>query len=170
MTFYTPDDAVNYIKSQIVAFRGVGDELVARLRAVSELKTQAIKNNDQPSIGRLIVMQGQVKDLLQEHIQLEQKLKPYAEYFGVQLGFLPLVLGAGAIAVAALLYLHFQKVANQKQALDMIAKGMINPQQAERLLDSNLGFGSILGGTMGLMAPWVAGVVALWAYLQFKKD
>ena len=106
-----------------------------------------------------------------EQLRLERHIKPFADAFGLPtLDLFPLFLVPLAAGVAALLYLHFQKVANQRNALDMIAKGMINPAQAERILDSNLGFGQLFGGTLGLIAPWALGLAAVWAYLMFRKD
>lgn len=171
MTFPSPTSALDYIKGKIGEFFRQGDVLTARLREVVQLKAEALKRNDQEAAGKLIVMQGQVSQLLQDQIQLEAKLRPFAEAFGYTgLSAVPLVLIPVAVGVASLLYLHFQKITTQRQALDMIKAGMLSPAEAEKLLDGGLGFGSLMGGTAGLILPWAALLIGVYLFIGFRKE
>ena len=167
MTFPSIDSAIGYVESKLGEFYRQGDVLVARLRAVTKLIQQAKETNDQEAMGRLIVMQSQVKSLLQDQIQLEQTLKPFAQAFGVstpQLGLFPLVLAGAAVGVASMLYLHFEKIQNQKTALDLIAKGMLKPSEAQAILEPGI-LAGMFGGGLGSM--WVYLLLGGGAYLYF---
>ena len=110
-------------------------------------------------------MEGQVRQLLDEQLLLEIKLRPFAEAMGYQnLGAVPLLLIPVAIGAASLLYLHFQKINTQRDALDLIKRGMLTPAQAESLLDSGLGFSNLLGGGIGMMLPYLVVGGGLYAY------
>ena len=170
MTFPTPQSAIDFIKNKIGEFYRQSAVLTAQLKAVGSLKQQAIKTGDQTAIGKLIVAQSQARDLLTDQINLEIKLQPFADAFGVKtLGLLPLILIPTAIGVASVLYLHFQKIANQRKALDMIAAGMLKPDEAKRILDTGLGFGELFGGSMGMLLPYVALAGGAYFFLFLKR-
>lgn len=169
MTFPSPQSAIDYVQSKIGAFFRQGDILTARLREVVQLKAEAIKRNDQETAGKLIVMQSQVSQLLQDQIQLEYKLRPFAEALGYTgLSAVPLVLIPIAVGVATLLYLHFQKIQAQRDALDLIKQGMLSPAQASSILNTGLDFSGILGGMSGLLIPGVA-LIGLYLYLTMRR-
>lgn len=165
MTFPTPQSALDYLQSKITEFYRQSSVLVARLNEVSKLKAEAITRNDQETAGKLIVMHSQVRQLLDEQVQLEIKLQPFVQAFGFTgLSGVPLVLIPVAIGVASLLYVHFQKIQAQKQALDMIKAGMLSPSQAEGILSTGLDFSGMLGGLSGLLVP---GAVLFGLYIYF---
>lgn len=172
MNFPTPQSAIDYVQSKISEFYRQSPILTERLKTIGALKQQAIKTGDQNAIGKLIVAQSQARDLLTDQINLEIKLQPFADAFGIKtgLGLLPLVLIPVAIGVASLLYLHFQKIDNQRKALDMIASGMLKPDEAKRILDTGLGFGDLMGGTAGLILPWAALLIGAYLFVGFKKE
>lgn len=166
MTFPTPQGALDYIQSKVGEFFRQSSVLIERMREVVKLKEQAIKNNDQASIGKLIVMQSQVQSLIREQIALEARMRPFAEAMGFTgLGF-PLVLIPVAIGAASLLFVHFQKIQAQKQALDMIKAGMLTPAQADNILSTGLDFSGMLGGVSGLLVP---GAVLFGLYIYFGR-
>jgi len=170
MTFPTPQAALEYLQGKIGAFYQQSGVLAARLKEIADLKKQAIARNDQETAGKLIVMAAQTRQLLDDQVQLEIKLQPFVQAFGFTgLGF-PLVLIPVAIGVASLLYLHFQKIDSQRQALDLIKRGMLTPGEAEKLLDTGLGFGNLMGGTAGLILPWAALLVGVYLFVGFKKE
>ena len=170
MTFPTPQAALDYLKGKIGDFYRQADVLQARLREIADLKRQAIARNDQASAGKLIVLFAQTKDLLNDQVQLEIQLRPFTDAFGFTgLGF-PLVLIPVAVGVATLLYLHFQKIEAQRQALDLIKRGMLTPGEADKLLDSGLGFGNLMGGTAGLILPWAALLIGVYLFVGFRKE
>lgn len=156
MTF-TLDTAENYIRGQIQAFFDNSRVLRDRLMTIGKLMQTAKAKNDQPALGKLILLQDQTKDAFNEQLRLEQQLMPFAQYFGVNasLGALPLVLGLAAIALAGAMYLQFEKVKTQGKALDMVAQGLLTPAEAAKITDSTL-IG--VGGGIGLALPVVAGL------------
>lgn len=167
MTFPTLDSASNYLKAKLQDFYNQTWVLRDRLRAIAALKIEAQKRNDQETLGKLILQTEHTKQLMMEQLALEQQLKPFADYFNITmtLGALPVILAASAVGVASVLYLHFQKLQNQKTALDLIAKGMLPAAQAEAILSAPLfSFGS---GLMGGMTPLLVGGMLL--YIMFFK-
>jgi len=144
MIFPSLQSATDYIQEnlqRLYAQRGV---LQGRLKAIVQLKDAAMKKNDQQALGQLTSMRQGVLALLQEQVELEDRLQPFANYFGVsvwrpaQLGALPVLLAGGAIVVAGLMYLHWEKLRNQATALDMIAKGILPADQADAILNPSL--------------------------------
>lgn len=171
MTFPTPQSALDYLQSKITEFYRQSSVLTARLHEVSRLKAQAVKAGDQGTIGKLIVLHAQVRQLLDEQVQLEIKLQPFVSAFGFTgLSGVPLVLIPVAVGVASLLYLHFQKIHAQRDALDLIKRGMLSPAQAETLLESGLGFGNLLGGSAGMILPWAAAAVGIYLFVNMKGN
>ncbi len=156
MTF-TLDTAENYIRGQIQAFFDNSRVLRDRLMTIGKLMQTAKAKNDQPALGKLILLQDQTKDAFNEQLRIEQQLMPFAQYFGVNvtLGALPVVLGLAAVALAGAMYLQFEKVKTQGKALDMVAQGLLTPAEAAKITDSTL-IG--VGGGIGLALPVVAGL------------
>ena len=165
MTFPSVQSALDYISDKVAEFFRQTPVLIARLNEVVKLKQEALKRGDQESAGKLIVLQTQVRQLLDDQVQLEIKLRPFADALGYTgLGVFPLILIPVAVGVASLLYLHFQKINAQRDALDLIKRGMLSPAQAETLLDSGLGFSNLMGGGIGMMLPYLVVGGGLYAY------
>lgn len=166
MTFPSVTEAENYLKSKLQEFFNQTWELKAQMQRIGALKNQAIANNDQPAIGKLILAMEQTKTLMNEQLALERQLAPFADYFGISytLNAMPLILAGAAVAVASALYLHFEKLRNQKQALDMIAAGMLDPAKAESILNAPLFTLGSLGGSMAL--PFVGLAVLYFFFIK----
>lgn len=173
MNFPSVDSAFDYIKGNLQTLYNQTWVLRDRLRAIADLKKIAQERNDQEALGKLILATEQVKALMNDQLALEQQVKPFADYFGVSyaplsLGLIPIpvYLAAGATALAAMLYLHFQKLQNQKTALDLIAKGMLPASQAEDILNPSLfSFGGF-GGNFAMLG--LVGVVVLFVLKPWK--
>lgn len=169
MTFPTPQSALDYLQSKITEFYRQSSVLTDRLREVIRLKQEAVKAGDQASIGKLIVMQSQIRQLLDEQVQLEIRLQPFVDAFGFTgLSAVPLLLIPVAVGVATLLYLHFQKIQAQRDALDLIKRGMLTPSQAEGILNTGLDFSGMLGGFSGLLVPGAV-LVGLYLYITMRR-
>lgn len=167
MTFPSIDSAAEYVRSRLRDFYAQNAILKNQLIAVSKLVGQARRNNDQEALGRLIIAQEQAKQLYNEQQALEDKLAPFADYFGVkpQLGVLPFVLAGVAVAAASMLYLHFEKIQNQTRALDLIAKGMLKPADAQAILNPSL----FSVGGFGALLPLLFGGGVLYFFLTGRK-
>jgi hypothetical protein len=169
MNFPNIATAEDYLKNTLQDFYNQRGVLTNRLTQIARLKDEAIKRDDQQTIGQLIVMRSGVLNLLQEQYDLETKLEPFRSYFGVRqwhpLGALPLILAGGAVVLASSLYLYYEKLKNQAKALDMIAKGMLPASQAEAIL--NPSFLSGVGGSFAQVGI-VAGV-GLLAFMYFMR-
>lgn len=170
MIFASVESALNYVKSRIRDFYAQSNVLKNRLIQVGALLREAKSRGAQEQIGQLIVLQSQTKDLLNEQLALEQKLVPFLSYFGFSapaLGALPVILAASAVGVAGLLYVHFEKIQNQKKALDLVAQGFLTPSEAKGILESGgiLGTGGLTGltGNLGIIA--VAGLAIYGLFL-----
>jgi hypothetical protein len=124
---------------------------------IGKLLQAAKQKNNQDALGRLIVLQSQTKEAFNEQLKIEQQLQPFADYFGVKqtLNALPVVLGLAALAVAAAMYVQFEKVRTQGKALDLVSQGLLTPAEAAKITDSTL-IG--VGGGIGLALPVVAGL------------
>jgi hypothetical protein len=134
------------------------------------LKEEAAKRNDQQALGQLIVLRQQVVGLLDEHFKLEDRLKPFAQYFGVQvwnLGLVPVILAVAGVGVATVLYLYFEKLRNQGKALDLIAKGLLPASQAEEILNPSF-FGSLTGG-FSMIGVLIAGGLGLFLFATSRR-
>ncbi len=170
MNFPSLQAAEDYIKNTLQDFYNQRGVLTNRLTSIARLKEEAIKRGDQQTIGQLIVLRSGVLNLLQEQYDLETKLDPFRVYLGVKqwtpLGVFPLVLAGGAAAVAASLYLYYEKLKNQEKALDMVAKGMLPADQAEAIL--NPGFFSGVGGSFAQVGIF-AGVGLLFFMYVMRK-
>lgn len=160
MTFPGLTEAEDYLRKKLQDFYNQTWVIKDQMTKIGQLKQQALKNNDQPALGKLQLAMDQAKQTMTEQLALEERLRPFADYFGVSysLGAMPVILAASAIAVASALYLHFQKVSNQKQALDLIAAGMLDPTNAEKILNAPLFTLGSLTGTMFLPLALIAGV------------
>lgn len=165
MTFPSVQSAMDYVKSHLSQLYGQSRVLRDRLLKIGQLMQAAKKKNDQQALGQLILLQGQTKDLFNEQLALEQRLMPFAQFFNVRtdLGAFPIVLAVSGVAVATALYLHFEKLRNQAQALDLIARGLLTPAEAEAITSSPLiGFGGAMGFTLPLLAAGGLGLFFLF--------
>jgi hypothetical protein len=167
--FASLQDATDYLQNNLQDFYNQRGVLAGRLTAIAKLKDAAAQSNNQQALGQLIVLRQQVVDLLSDQMLLEDRLKPFAEYFGVStwhppvLGMLPLVLAGAAIAVAVALYLHYEKLQNQAKALDLVARGILPASEAESIL--NPSFFSGLGGSFAQVGILAVGGLFLFLYL-----
>jgi hypothetical protein len=81
---------------------------------------------------------------LEDQGALEQRIRSVvpASWVTQNLGFFPIVIGVGAVAIAGAVYLHLQQVSSHQRTMALIAKGVLTPAQAIQLESS----GGILGG------------------------
>lgn len=162
MNFPSLSAAVDYLQTQLQAFYNQSGVLAGRLTMIHRLMESAKKAGNQQALGQLIVMRSGVNALILEQVALENKLQPYADYFGVRswrpstLGALPLILAGGAIAAASLIYLHYEKVKNQGKALELVAKGLLPASQVESILNPGL-FSGGLGQVSSILMVAVGG-------------
>lgn len=160
--FTSLQSAVEYIQEKLTDFYNQRNVLTGRLKTIQQLKDAAVKTNNQQALGQLIVLRQQVVDLLNEHFLLQDKLKPFADYFGFsgwsapQLGALPLVIAGAALTVGAALYVYYEKLKTQAKALDLIAKGILPADQAESILNPGL-FSGGLGQVSSILMLAVGG-------------
>jgi hypothetical protein len=168
--FLSIDSAIDYLRSKLQDFYNQSRVLRDRLITIGLLLQKARDKGDQVSIGKLIVLQSQTKDLFNDQLALEQKLMPFAQYFGIKtdLAAVPLALAGLAIAAATALYLHYQKLQNQKQALDLVAKGLLSPTEAKQIIEAGsiLGAGGLTGLTqnIGLIMVLAIGGLFIWQW------
>ncbi len=135
MTFLSPSAAVDFIRQKLRDFYAQKSLLLdqqQRLRVVKE----AAQKQRKP-LTPILALEAEVQASLRRHGYLETALSPFAKWLAVPTGQLgvaiPLLLVGVAIPVAGLLYLHFQKVRSQQQALALIEKGILTPEQAAAL-------------------------------------
>jgi hypothetical protein len=163
MTFFSPSAAMDYIRQKLRDFTAQKSFLLdqqQRLRAALIRAEKAGK-----SVAPILALQGEVQTSLNRHGYLETALAPIAKWLDVPTGQLgvaiPLLLAGVAIPVAGLLYLHFQKVRTHQQALDMIEKGLLTPEQAATLAAKPLFELGTFGVTPLLLVAVVGGIFLL---------
>lgn len=165
MTFPTPEIALDWLKDKLRDFYAQSGVLKDKLILTGQLMTKAKAKHDQAALGQLTAQQVQWKTLLTEQLALEQKIGPIAQYLGVStgLGLVPVVVALIAIPTAALVYTHFQKIQNQSKSLDLIAKGLLTPEEAKAIAAQPLIGGGLLAGIggMGLLAVALIGLFFL---------
>lgn len=138
MRFFSVDSAVAWIKGKLASFDQIGLQLREDLIKVGQLITQA-KNKNKP-VAPIRDLQIKIRKTLTDHINLENRLLPFREYFG--LGALPVIIAAVAIPLAGILYLHFQKASNHRKSLELIERGMLTVGEAQALAKQPMfGFG-----------------------------
>ena len=135
MTFFSPSAAMDFIRQKLRDFYAQKSFLLdqqQRLRAALVRAEKAGK-----SVAPILALQAEVQSSLNRHGYLETALAPFAKWLDVPTGQLgvaiPLVLAGLAIPIAGLLYLHFQKVRTHQQALNLIERGLLTPEQAATL-------------------------------------
>lgn len=174
MNFPSLASAEAYLRDKLQDFYNQRAVLQLRLRSIVQLKEAAIKKDDQQALGQLIVLRQGVLNLLQEHVEMENRLEPFRSYFGVSfstapsLGALPLILAGGAIAIATSLYLYYEKLQVQGKALEMVAKGLLPASQAEAIL--NPSFFSGIGGSFAQVGMLAIGGIFLFLFLTRRTS
>ena len=139
--FYTPSQAMNYLKGQVAnlfAARGTLQDAYGRALAV-ESKMMTPENR-----MRVTQLVSDLTSSLQDQTTLEDRVRSIvpASWVPQTMGLFPLIIGAGVIAIAGAVYLHLQRLADHRQTLALVEKGVLTPAQAIQLESS----GGILGG------------------------
>lgn len=161
MIFDSIEKAVAYLKGAWNTLNTSGTTLTSRRNEIDTLITQARSANDQPTLQKLFQARSQAILLQQERDELLQKLGPFRSYFVSegQLGVFPVWIVAGAGALASALYIFFEKVKNEGEALELIKKGLLSPAEAQGILGG--GITSALGSVNNIA------MIALAAYGLF---
>lgn len=164
MTFPTSEIALDWLKDKLLDFYAQSGVLKDKLILTGQLMTKAKAAKNQTALGQLTAQQAQWKKLLTDQLALEQKIGPIAQYLGVStgLGLAPAVIAVIAIPIAALVYTHFQKIQNQSKSLDLIAKGLLTPEEAKAIAAQPLIGGGLLAGLGGM---GVLAIAAIGAFL-----
>lgn len=167
MTFYSPQSALNFLKSKVSELfrsRGILQETYGRaIVARSRVKTPELIEKANRLIQDLTVSIG-------DQASLESKVRYVVpdSWVPQNLGFfLPIIVGVGAVAVAGAVYLHLQRIASHRETLALIEKGILTPAQGialEQASPSLLGIGG-LSGMFGGLGSLAIGGAAL--YLLF---
>lgn len=167
MRFYSPQDALNFLKSKVSELfrsRGILQESYGRaIVARSKARTPELIEKANKLIQDLTVSIG-------DQASLERKVRYVLpdSWVPQNLGFiLPIIVGVGAVAVAGAVYLHLQRIAAHRETLALIEKGVLTPDQAvalEQASPSLLGVGG-LSGMFGGLGSLAIGGAAL--YLLF---
>lgn len=157
VSFFSPSAAMDFIRQKLRDFYAQKSFLLDQQQRVRAAVLRAEKAGK--SVAPILALQAEIRTSLNRHGYLETALTPFAKWLDVPTGQLgvaiPLILAGVAIPVAGLLYLHFQKVRTQQQALDMIEKGLLTPEQAAALAAKPL----FELGTFGVTPLLLLGIV-----------
>lgn len=161
MTFYTPQQAMDYLQSKVAEVfnaRGTlqdmyGRAIVARQKAMGT--TNAVRASQ--LVDDLTVT-------LQDQASLEGKIRAIVpdSWVPQNMGIAPLIIGLGAIAIAGAVYLHLQRVAEHAQTLALVEKGVLTPAQAIAM-EAGGGLAGITGNISTLLMV-AAGVYGLFLF------
>lgn len=161
--FATIDQATDYIRDHLQEFYDQSRVLRDRLLAIGTLRRTAKEAGDTDAYDKLAAIRTQTEQLFRDQLALEQRLMPFARYFGTKtdLAAVPLFAVGIAVSAAGALYLHFQKIRNQKEALRQVAEGIMTPAEAERVMEAGglIGAGGLteLTGNIGMILLLVVG-------------
>jgi hypothetical protein len=175
LTFYSPQDALDFLKaktSELFRSRGLLQEAYGRaIVARSKAKTPELVSKADQLVQDLAVSIG-------DQASLESKVRYVVpdSWIPQNLGLFPLVIaGVGAVAVAGAVYLHLQRVAQHRDTLALIEKGILTPAQAITLEQSSpslLGVGGLSGMFGGLGSLAIGGAALYLLFLvgpMFKR-
>lgn len=140
---FSPSTALDYLRRQYVAFRGLGTTLVGMMHEASQMAVFAARNGDTAQAARLKARIRDIGQLAAFHQSVMNKMDDVLSAAGVDvagLGILPIVpiaaIATATAVVAAVLYLTFH-VSDQRRALDLeyeamqnVAAGKMTPEQA----------------------------------------
>lgn len=146
MTFYTPQDAMNWLQGQVAnlfAARGVLQDAYGRAVLVQQ---KALAVGIDPMLApKATQLVADLTTSLEDQTSLENKVRSVVpdSWLPQTMGLVPLIIGVGVIAIAGAVYLHLQQVAQHQQTLALVEKGVLTPEQAVALESS----GGILGST-----------------------
>jgi hypothetical protein len=166
--FRTFGQAEDYLKSKIntlFAARGqIQDAYGRALLAQARATTAPLKQKANQLVSDLT-------DLLNHQSMLERRVSQIvpSSWVPQQTGFIPLIIGAGAIAVAGAVYAHLQRVSQQRAVLSMVEKGILTASQATELTKAQAGGGLFgAGGLSGLTSNLsTLAMVGIGAYVLF---
>lgn len=163
MIFLSPQKAMDYLQEKVKEFYVQSDVLKEQLLQVGRIRKVT---TDQGVYLKTEKLKSEIMDSLNKQLDLENKLRPFIEYFRLspRLGAVPLVLLAVAIPFAGALAAHLAKISKQKQELELIAKGLLSPEQLTALRasePSTFGFGFGAGIGIPLIVLALAGVFYL---------
>lgn len=140
MIFDSISKAVSYLKESLARFSSTHSTLIQRQNEINTLLKKAEAAKDQASLGKLIVAKTQTQALLREYEDFVKKLGPFKSFFlsEGQLGLFPVWIIASAGALASALYVFFEKVKNEGEALELIKKGILSPSQAASIVGGGI--------------------------------
>jgi len=175
MIFYTPQDALDFLKSKVSELfrsRGVLQEAYGRaVVARSRAKTPELVSKADQLIQDLTVSIG-------DQASLESKVRYVVpdSWIPQNLGLFPLVIaGVGAVGIAGAVYLHLQRVSAHRETLALIEKGVLTPAQGLALSQASpniLGVGGLSGMFGGLGSLAIGGAALYLLFLvgpMFKR-
>jgi len=141
MTFYTPQQALDYLQRQVASLFAARGTLQDAYGKAIMLRQKSMGTENAVRASRLVA------DLivsLDDQTTLENRVRSIvpASWLPQTMGLFPLILGVGAVAIAGAVYLHLQRVAEHRQTLALVEKGVLTPAQAIELEKS----GGLLGG------------------------
>lgn len=158
---------MTYLNGQVAnlfASRGTLQDAYGRALAV-ESKMMTPENR-----MRVTQLVADLTSSLQDQTTLENRVRSVipASWVPQTMGFFPLIVGAGAIAIAGAVYLHIQRVAEHRETLALVEKGVLTPAQAVALQQSGgiLGAGGFSGltGNIGTILALAVGGYALFLF------
>lgn len=167
MTFYTPEQAVDYLKGKVAALfaaRGVLQDMYGRA-VVFRQKSMGTEN-----ATRATQLVTDLTTSIEDQTSLENRVRSVVpdSWIPQSLGLFPLIIGVGAVAIAGAVYLHLQRVAEHQQTLALVEKGVLTPAQAIELEKSGgiLGSGGLSGitGNMSTVLMLAVGGYALFLF------
>lgn len=148
-------NALQYLKQNISTLWNAQSILSNRLVTIQAAMKKAQTANDQPALGKLIVLKGQTEQLMKERADLASKLNPFSTWFSSNsLGVFPVWMVAGAVGLATTLYAFLEKLKNEGKALELVQAGILKPEQAKAILTGG-GISESFGNISNLLM-WAA--------------
>jgi hypothetical protein len=167
MTFYTPEQAMDFLKGKVADVFNARGQLQDMYGRAVVLRQKAMGTENATRATQLV---DDLTVTLQDQTSLEDKVRAIvpASWVPQNMGIVPLFIGIGAIAIAGAVYLHLQRVAEHQQTLALVEKGVLTPAQALALEQSGgiLGSGGLSGitGNIQTILLFAVGGYALFLF------
>lgn len=161
-------DALRYLAEKLTAFEATGPRIRQAQHKAAQLSYLAKQAGRVERMGELDAQIYRLGDLAARRQQVAELLQPVTAWLR-QNGFgivLPVVIAVAAVAgVAAVAYVIAQ-TGIEEQKLDLLAKGILTPEQ---LAELNASSPALFNFDFGKLVPWLLGVGAVWGIVRLVK-
>lgn len=153
-------EAAAYISARVREFRALGPRLLTMQHQAALIAGRAKQAGDDAAYVEAQERRAELADVWRDWGAVMDRLDGLlAKVPGLGLPVIPLALAAAAVAIAGAMALIFRRATAAEEALDLVARGVLTPDEAERLARER---GGGLFGGLADAAKYAALAVGLY--------